>query len=93
MPMISFLFPGKKIGPDFGCDPYPGPILESKDMHAIFQKKGKKTWKNGGGKIFENLSKNVQNLKIFWKRAGDCMQLSHEINCYKRPCIPDSVSV
>ena len=37
------LFPGKKIGPDFGCDPYPGPILESKDMHAIFQKKGKKT--------------------------------------------------
>ena len=47
--MISFLFPGKKIGPDFGCDPYPGPILESKDMHAIFQKKGKKTWKNGGG--------------------------------------------
>ena len=22
------------------------------------------------GKIFENLGKNVQNLKIFWKRAG-----------------------
>ena len=26
------------------------------------------------GKIFENLSKNVQNLKIFWKGAGNCMQ-------------------
>ena len=31
-------------------------ILESKGMGAIFQKKGK---------IFENLVKNVQNLKIF----------------------------
>ena len=28
------------------------------------------------GKIFENLGKNVQNLKIFWKRAGDYAQLS-----------------
>ena len=36
-----------------------GPILESKGMRAIFQKKDKK------GKIFENLGKNVQNLKIF----------------------------
>ena len=39
-----------------------GTILESKGMHAIFQKKGKK----GGemlkkGKIFENFNKNVQN--------------------------------
>ena len=25
------------------------------------------------GKTFENLGKNVQNLKIFLKRAGDCM--------------------
>ena len=33
-----------------------GTILESKGMRAIFQKKGK---------MFENLSKNVQNLKIF----------------------------
>ena len=54
------------------CDLYAGPILESKGMHAIFQKKGK---------IFEGLSKNVQNLTIFLKRAGDCMQLSHAINC------------
>ena len=28
---------------------------------------------------------NVQNLKIFWKRAGDCMQLLHVINCWNRP--------
>ena len=38
------------------------PILESKDMHATFQKKGKKGKK---GKIFENLGKNMHNLKIF----------------------------
>ena len=40
-----------------------GPILESKGMLAIFQKKGKKMFKKG--KIFENLGKHVQNLKIF----------------------------
>ena len=33
------------------------------------------------GKIFESLDKNLQNLKIFLKRAGDCMQLLHAINC------------
>ena len=33
-----------------------GPILESKGIHAIFQKKGK---------TFGNLGKNVENLKIF----------------------------
>ena len=32
------------------------PVPESKDMGAIFQKKGK---------ILENLGKNVQNWKIF----------------------------
>ena len=41
----------------------PGPILESKGMDAIFQKNGKTRTKKG--KIFENLVKNVQNLKIF----------------------------
>ena len=56
-----------------------GPILESKGMHTIFQKKGKKMFKKG--KIFENLGKNKQNLKIFWKRAGECVRLSHAINC------------
>ena len=48
------------------------PILESKDIGAIFQKKGKEMLKKS--KIFQNLGQNVQNLKIFWKRAGDCMQ-------------------
>ena len=33
------------------------------------------------GKIFESLGKNVQSLKIFLKRADDCMQLLHAINC------------
>ena len=40
-----------------------GPILESKGIHAIFQKKGRKKAKIG--KIFENLGKNVHNFKIF----------------------------
>ena len=40
-----------------------GPILENKSMRTIFQKKGKKMLKKG--KIFENLGKNVHNLKIF----------------------------
>ena len=31
------------------------------------------------------MGKNVKNLKIFWKRAGDCMQLLHALNCYNRP--------
>ena len=26
------------------------------------------------GKTFENLNENVQNLKIFWKKASDCMR-------------------
>ena len=43
---------------------YSGPILES--GHACdFSKKGE---------ISENLGKNVQNLKIFLKSAGDCMR-------------------
>ena len=40
-----------------------GPILESWGMGAIFQQKAKEMLKKG--KIFENLDKNVQNLKIF----------------------------
>ena len=38
-----------------------GPFLEGKGMCAIFQKKSKKMLKKG--KIFEDLCKNVQNLK------------------------------
>ena len=49
-----------------------GPILESKGKGTIFQKKGKEMLSEG--KMFENLGSNVQNLKIFWKKAGDCMQ-------------------
>ena len=59
-----------------------GPFLEGKGMSAIFQKKSKKMLKKG--KIFEDLYKNVQNLKKkkkFWKRAGECMRLLHAINC------------
>ena len=46
----------------------PGPILDSKGMHAIFEEKGKKNVKKG--KKVENIWKfgqNVQNLKIFEK--------------------------
>ena len=35
------------------------------------QKRAKKS------KIFENLGKNIQNLKIFWKKTGDYVRLSH----------------
>ena len=48
-------------------------------MRAISQKKGKKRLKKG--KLFESLGKNVQNLKISFKKAGDCMRLLHTINC------------
>ena len=33
------------------------------------------------GKVFENLGKNVKNMKIFWTGAGDCIQLLHILNC------------
>ena len=44
-----------------------GPILGSKGMRAIFQKKGQKKKKKGTkkGKILKKLGKNVQNLEIF----------------------------
>ena len=42
---------------------YKGLILESNDINAFFQKKGQKWVKKG--KIFENLSKNVQRFNIF----------------------------
>ena len=49
------------------------PVLESKGMRSIFQKKGKNGQKKANkcqkrakkAKIFQNLGKNVQNLKIF----------------------------
>ena len=56
-----------------------GPMLESKGMCAICQKKGKKRAKNvkqgkKRTKYLKNLDKNVQNLKMFWKRASDCVR-------------------
>ena len=46
-----------------------GPILESKGMLAVFQKKDnkkkKKRKRTRKGKVFENLAKIVQNFKIF----------------------------
>ena len=44
------------------CFLHSEPILENKAMGVIFQK---------NRKMFENIDKNLQNLKIFWKRAGD----------------------
>ena len=42
-------------------------------MGAILQKKGKEMLKKS--KIFEIFGKNVQNLKVFWKKKGaDCVQ-------------------
>ena len=52
-----------------------GPILEGKGMRAIFSEKGQKS-----AKKIENLGKNVQNLKIFWKRATLCERISHAWN-------------
>ena len=56
------------------------PILDSKDVPAISQKKVQKK-----GKIFENLGKNLQNLKMFWKGAASCLPLSHVWNSYNMP--------
>ena len=53
-----------------------GPVLESKGIRAIFQKKGRKRVKTG--KIFENLGENVQ--KFFWKRAASCARPLHVWN-------------
>ena len=55
-------------------------------------KKGQQYVKKG--KIFENLGKNVQNLKIFWKRAGGCVQLSHAnkpLEYYIRPWLDKNI--
>ena len=41
---------------------YAGPFLESKGKHATFQQKGQKLAKMA--KMFKNVGKNKQNLKI-----------------------------
>ena len=48
-------------------------------MHASFQENRKKGQKKllqraKKGKIFENLGKNIQNLKILRKKTCDCTQ-------------------
>ena len=60
------------------------PILERACMW-FFRERAKKMLKRVN-KIFENLGKNLQNLKIFWKMASDYVWFLHTINCYKRPC-------
>ena len=47
-----------------------GVFLKVRACVQFFRKGAKK------GKIFESLSKNVQNLKIFLNRTGDCVRLS-----------------
>ena len=44
---------------------YHGLFYKVKAFVWFFRKRAKE------GKIFQNLGKNVQNLKIFWKGAGD----------------------
>ena len=47
---------------------------------GFFIKRAKKRAKNvknvKKGKMFENLGKHVQNLKIFWRRTDNHMQLN-----------------
>ena len=45
--------------------PFSVPVVESNSAGVIFQEKDK---------IFQNLRKNIQNLKIFCKMAGDIMR-------------------
>ena len=51
----------------------PGPILERMACVRFFRKRAKR-------------GKNVQNLKMFLKRAASCVQQSHAWNSYIMPC-------
>ena len=53
-----------------------GKVYSRKKEHAcdLSEERAKK------GKIFEDLSKNVQNLKICLRRAVSCVRLSHAWN-------------
>ena len=45
----------------------------------------KKCWNRAkNGKKIENLGKNAQYLKVFWKRVSDCVKILHALNCWKR---------
>ena len=52
-----------------------GPILESKGMRAIFQKKSKKIAK------YLKFGQKCTKFENTMKTAGDCVRLSHAINC------------
>ena len=49
---------------------------KKKGHTCIFSEKGAKK-RAKKSKIFGNLSKNVQSLKIFWKAAASCVRLSN----------------
>ena len=51
---------------------YSGP--KGKGMHVIFQKNDKK---GKNGQNVWKFGKNLQNLKIFWKREVSCVRLLH----------------
>ena len=78
---------GKKISRRSGCRINPPPfhyLLKKKSNILNISFRLRTSYMNARakkGKIFENFGKNVQNLKIFWKRVGDCIWLLHIINC------------
>ena len=91
--ILSYSFPKRKSSLQFSYQylqsSSAGPILESKGMRVIFQKKGKKEQKMlKRAKKEQNVWKfeqTFQNLQIFWKRAGDFVRLSQAINCQNMP--------
>ena len=59
--------------PDFNLNvkysiEHAGPILEKEAYIWFFRKRAKRKGAKND-KVFENLGKNVQNFKIFWKKA------------------------
>ena len=61
---------------------FPGPILQSKYMRAIFGKKGKSRAKNvKKGQNIWQFGQKCTKFENNLKRAGDCVRLSHAINC------------
>ena len=54
-----------------------------------FSEKGQKSAKNlkkGQKKKGKIYGQKCTKLEIIWKRAGDCIQLLHAVNCYNKPC-------
>ena len=75
IPMLKFLEPTLDIQNK-------GPVLESRDMRMIFHRKDKKILKKGkNGQNVWKFGKKYTKFQNILKRAGDCMQLLHGINC------------